>query len=146
MAENNPEISKLRPYLVLAKEYESFFPVATFYLKQYTVNRLMEIYKQMKSESHEDPIIKQTLNAWISEIEAMKQKYASFLQNKEENLRQIEDFTLNVFIKADDDERANNFTVETCRAFQACAKLFEILNYLGVPNQEFAQKSKDFYR
>lgn len=141
MAENNPEINKIKPFLALAKEYEGFFPVATFYLKQFAVSRLMEIYKKMKSEGHDDPAIKQTLNAWIGEIESMKQKYGASLQNKEENLKQIEDFTLTVFLKADEDERTDNYSVETIRAFQACSKLFEILNYLGVPSEEHAKKS-----
>ena len=139
--ESNPDINKLKPYLALAKEYEGFFPVSTFYLKQYSVNKLMDIYKKLKSEGTDDSTIKQTLNAWIGEIEQMKQKYGSLLLDKQENLKEIESFTLNVFLKADDEERENTFTIETMKAFQACSKLFEMLNYLGVPNEEYVQKS-----
>jgi len=142
--ESNPEIAKLKPFLALAKEYEGFFPVCTFYLKQFCSNKLMDLYKKHKSEGKDDPALKQTLNAWIGEIEQMKQKYGNSLLDKAENLKEIESFTLNVFIKADDDEREGRFTMETGRAFQACAKLFEVLNYLGVPSEESAQKSPYF--
>ena len=104
----------------------------------------MDLYKKHKSEGKDDPALKQTLNAWIGEIEQMKQKYGNSLLDKAENLKEIESFTLNVFIKADDDEREGRFTMETGRAFQACAKLFEVLNYLGVPSEESAQKSPYF--
>ena len=139
--ESNPEINKLKPYLALAKEYEPFFPISTYYLKEYAVNKLMALYKKLKSEGNDDTILKQTLNVWIGEIEQMKQKYGDLLQNKNENLKEIENFTMNVFLKADNDERANNFTIETMKAFQATSKLFEVLNFLGEPSEDFAQKS-----
>lgn len=142
--ESHPEIAKLRPFLVLAREYESFFPICSFYLKQFCSNRLMELYKSFKAEGKDDPIIKKTLNEWIGDIEQAKQKYGNLLVNKEENLKEIESFTLNVFIKADDDYRGNTFSNETVKALNACAKLFEVLNYLGVPSEDFAQKSLIF--
>lgn len=142
--ETNPEVNKLKPYLILAKEYESFFPICSFYLKQYAANKLMEFYKKIKSEGIDEPSIKQTLNVWLGEIEQIKMKNSISTGSKDQNLKQIEDFTINVFLKADDDERENRFTVDTMRAFQATSKLFEMLNYLGLPSEEFAQKSYKF--
>ena len=48
---------------------------------------------------------------------------------------------MNVFLKADDDEKANNFTIETIKAFQANSKLFEFLNFLREPSEDLAQKN-----
>lgn len=139
--ESTPEIAKLKPFLALAKEYEGFFPIGALYIKQYASNKLMEVYKKFKSEGNDDPTLKQTLNAWISDIEGMRQKYADQVKTKEENLQEIESFTLNVFLRADDEERENRFTLQTMKAFQACSKLFEVINYLGVPSEDIAQKS-----
>lgn len=134
-------MQKLKPFFIFSKEFE-FDPIAAFYLKQYAVNKGMEIYKKLKSEGNDDQNIKENMNIWISDLEKLKGMHPDKFTNKEENLDHVEEITNGIFFKADNDEREGNFSKDTIKGFQATARFFEVLEYFGSGNEDYAKKKK----
>ncbi len=134
------EFKKLKPFFSLSKDFE-FDPIACFYLKHYAVNKGMDIFKKLKSEGREDESMKLTINNWISELEQYKNANAQHFIDKEQNLIHLEEITNLFFEKADNDLMTENYDRNTITGFQACAKFFEILDYLGRGSEELVKKS-----
>ncbi|KAK3030007.1 hypothetical protein RJ639_038106 [Escallonia herrerae] len=146
MANENEPAKLLLPYLQRADELQKHEPLVAYYCRLYAMERGLKIPQSERTN---------TTNALlISLMKQLEKDKKSLKLGPDDNLH-LEGFALNVFAKADKQDRAGRadlYDMSTAKTFYAASIFFEILNQFGVlqadadvhvwPLQQLEQKQK----
>ncbi|CAD7937819.1 unnamed protein product [Amoebophrya sp. A25] len=118
-------MQKWQSYLHRAAELDGPVPVVAFYSRYYVVENLMRLRKQGVKDAESE----KTLISLLGKLEEMKkQNEADKLgHDRKADCRQVEEFCLAVFKRADDLDRSGECTNETAMKFFVASKFFDVL-------------------
>ncbi|XP_048129893.1 protein HOMOLOG OF MAMMALIAN LYST-INTERACTING PROTEIN 5 isoform X2 [Rhodamnia argentea] len=123
----------LLPYLQRADELQKHEPVVAYYCRLYAMDRGLRIPQSERTK---------TTNALLSSlIKQLEKDKKSLTLGPEDNLY-LEGFALNVFGKADKQDRAGRADLNTAKTFYAASIFFEILSQFGPLQPDLEQKQK----
>ncbi|XP_054799615.1 protein HOMOLOG OF MAMMALIAN LYST-INTERACTING PROTEIN 5 [Prosopis cineraria] len=133
MASESEPAKLLLPYLQRADELQKHDPLVAYYCRLYAMERGMKIPQSERTK---------TTNALlISLMNQLEKDKKSIKLGPEDNLH-LEGFALNVFAKADKQDRAGRSDLNTAKTFYAASIFFEILNQFGPLQPDLEQKQK----
>ncbi|AET00604.1 putative vacuolar protein sorting-associate protein Vta1/Callose synthase [Medicago truncatula] len=132
MAENEPA-KPLLPYLQRADELQKHEPLVSYYCRLYAMERGLRIPQSDRTK---------TTNALLVSLMKQLEKDKKGLKLGPEDNLYLEGFALNVFGKADKQDRAGRADVNTAKTFYAASIFFEILNQFGELQPDLEQKQK----
>ncbi|KAL4185135.1 hypothetical protein AMTRI_Chr10g229120 [Amborella trichopoda] len=112
----------LLPYLQRADELQKHEPLVAYYCRLYAMERGLKINPKERTK---------TTNALlVSLMKQLEKDKKSLKLGPEDNLH-VEGFALNVFAKADKQDRAGRADLNTAKTFYAASIFFEILTQFG---------------
>ncbi|KAF7831335.1 MAMMALIAN LYST-INTERACTING PROTEIN 5-like protein [Senna tora] len=133
MASENEPAKLLLPYLQRADELQKHEPLVAYYCRLYAMERGLKIPQSERTK---------TTNALlVSLMNQLEKDKKSIKLGPEDNLY-LEGFALNVFGKADKQDRAGRADLNTAKTFYAASIFFEILNQFGAVQPDLEQKQK----
>ncbi|KAL5548485.1 hypothetical protein UlMin_003716 [Ulmus minor] len=133
MASETEPAKLLLPYLQRADELQKHEPLVAYYCRLYAMERGLKIPQSERTK---------TTNALlISLMKQLEKDKKSVKLGPEDNLY-LEGFALNVFGKADKQDRAGRSDLNTAKTFYAASIFFEILNQFGALQPDLEQKQK----
>ncbi|GAQ79728.1 vacuolar protein sorting-associated protein VTA1 [Klebsormidium nitens] len=131
----DPEPAKgLLPYLQRADELQKHDPLISYYCRMYAVDKGIKIPKAQRTQTTND-LLKSIL------IQLEKDKKAVKL-NEQDDPMYVEGFALNVFAKADKQDRAGKADLNTAKTFYAASIFFDMLRQFGELHPDIAEKQK----
>ncbi|XP_058080455.1 protein HOMOLOG OF MAMMALIAN LYST-INTERACTING PROTEIN 5 isoform X2 [Magnolia sinica] len=131
-ADNEPA-KLLLPYLQRADELQKHEHLVAYYCRLYAMERGLRIPPKERTK---------TTNAiLVSLMNQLEKDKKSLKLGPEDNLY-VEGFALNVFAKADKQDRAGRADLNTAKTFYAASIFFEILNQFGELQPDIEQKQK----
>ncbi|KAM0998549.1 hypothetical protein ACFX2I_008271 [Malus domestica] len=133
MASENEPAKLLLPYLQRADELQKHEPLVAYYCRLYAMERGLKIPQNERTKT--------TNSLLISLMKQLEKDKKSLQLGPEDNLY-LEGFALNVFGKADKQDRAGRADLTTAKTFYAASIFFEILNQFGVVQPDLEQKQK----
>ncbi|XP_057441099.1 protein HOMOLOG OF MAMMALIAN LYST-INTERACTING PROTEIN 5-like [Lotus japonicus] len=134
MAANENEPAKLLlPYLQRADELQKHEPLVAYYCRLYAMERGLKIPQSDRTK---------TTNALLVSLMKQLEKDKKSIQLGPEDNLYLEGFALNVFGKADKQDRAGRADLSTAKTFYAASIFFEILNQFGAVQPDLEQKQK----
>ncbi|XP_039171801.1 protein HOMOLOG OF MAMMALIAN LYST-INTERACTING PROTEIN 5 isoform X1 [Eucalyptus grandis] len=133
MASEQEPAKALLPYLQRADELQKHEPVVAYYCRLYAMDRGLRIPQGERTKT-----TNALLNSLIKQLEKDKK---SLTLGPEDSLH-LEGFALNVFGKADKQDRAGRADLNTAKTFYAASIFFEILNQFGPLQPDLEQKQK----
>ncbi|KAF8017423.1 hypothetical protein BT93_H2560 [Corymbia citriodora subsp. variegata] len=133
MASEHEPAKVLLPYLQRADELQKHEPVVAYYCRLYAMDRGLRIPQSERTKT-----TNALLNSLIKQLEKDKK---SLTLGPEDNLY-LEGFALNVFGKADKQDRAGRADLNTAKTFYAASIFFEIVNQFGALQPDLEQKQK----
>ncbi|GLT57532.1 hypothetical protein SLA2020_304980 [Shorea laevis] len=123
----------LLPYLQRADELQKHELLVAYYCRLYAMERGLKIPNSERTK---------TTNALlVSLMNQLEKDKKSLKLGPEDNLH-LEGFALNVFAKADKQDRAGKADLNTAKTFYAASIFFEILNQFGPIQPDLEQKQK----
>ncbi|KAK3132283.1 hypothetical protein QOZ80_6AG0518890 [Eleusine coracana subsp. coracana] len=123
----------LLPYLQRADELQKHEPLVAYYCRLYAMEKGLRIPQKERTKT--------TNSILISLINQLEKDKKSLTLGPDDNLH-VEGFALNVFAKADKQDRAGRADINTAKTFYAASIFFEILNQFGELQPEIEQKQK----
>ncbi|KAJ7963718.1 Protein-like OF MAMMALIAN LYST-INTERACTING PROTEIN 5 [Quillaja saponaria] len=133
MAGDNEPAKLLLPYLQRADELQKHEPLVAYYCRLYAMERGLKIPQSERTKT--------TSSLLVSLIKQLEKDKKSLKLVPEDSLY-LEGFALNVFSKADKQDRAGRADLNTAKTFYAASIFFEILNQFGVLHPDLEQKQK----
>ncbi|XP_027331412.1 protein HOMOLOG OF MAMMALIAN LYST-INTERACTING PROTEIN 5 [Abrus precatorius] len=133
MASENEPAKLLLPYLQRADELQKHEPLVAYYCRLYAMDRGLKIPQNERTK---------TTNALLVSLMKQLEKDKKSIQLGPEDNLYLEGFALNVFGKADKQDRAGRADLNTAKTFYAASIFFEILNQFGVIQPDLEQKQK----
>ncbi|XP_073141641.1 protein HOMOLOG OF MAMMALIAN LYST-INTERACTING PROTEIN 5 [Henckelia pumila] len=133
MASDNEPAKLLLPYLQRADELQKHEPLVAYYCRLYAMERGLKIPQSERTK---------TTNALLVSLMKQLEKDKKSLTLGPDDQLHVEGFGLNVFAKADKQDRANRADLNTAKTFYAASIFFEILNQFGEPQPDLEQKQK----
>ncbi|XP_050377057.1 protein HOMOLOG OF MAMMALIAN LYST-INTERACTING PROTEIN 5 [Argentina anserina] len=133
MAGDNEPAKLLLPYLQRADELQKHEPLVAYYCRLYAMERGLKIPQNERTKT--------TNSLLISLMKQLEKDKKSLELGPEDNLY-LEGFALNVFGKADKQDRAGRADLNTAKTFYAASIFFEIINQFGVLQPDLEQKQK----
>ncbi|PRQ21635.1 putative vacuolar protein sorting-associate protein Vta1/Callose synthase [Rosa chinensis] len=133
MASDNEPAKLLLPYLQRADELQKHEPLVAYYCRLYAMERGLKIPQNERTKT--------TNSLLISLMKQLEKDKKSLQLGPEDNLY-LEGFALNVFGKADKQDRAGRADLNTAKTFYAASIFFEIINQFGVLQPDLEQKQK----
>ncbi|KAF3453384.1 hypothetical protein FNV43_RR03824 [Rhamnella rubrinervis] len=133
MASDNEPGKLLLPYLQRADELQKHEPLVAYYCRLYAMERGLKIPQSERTKT--------TNSLLISLMNQLEKDKKSLKLGPEDNLY-VEGFALNVFSKADKQDRAGRADLNSAKTFYAASIFFEILNQFGVLQPDLEQKQK----
>ncbi|KAL6179725.1 hypothetical protein ACLB2K_046397 [Fragaria x ananassa] len=133
MASDNEPAKLLLPYLQRADELQKHEPLVAYYCRLYAMERGLKIPQNERTKT--------TNSLLISLMKQLEKDKKSLELGPEDNLY-LEGFALNVFGKADKQDRAGRADLNTAKTFYAASIFFEIINQFGVLQPDLEQKQK----
>ncbi|CAL0307375.1 unnamed protein product [Lupinus luteus] len=133
MASDNEPAKLLLPYLQRADELQKHEPVVAYYCRLYAMERGLKIPQSERTK---------TTNALLVSLMKQLEKDKKSTQLGPEDNLYVEGFALNVFGKADKQDRAGRADLNTAKTFYAASIFFEILNQFGALQPDLEQKQK----
>ncbi|KAL1814836.1 hypothetical protein ACET3Z_017410 [Daucus carota] len=130
--ENEPA-KLLLPYLQRADELQKHDPLVAYYCRLYAMERGLKIPQTDRTKT--------TNSLLVSLIKQLEKDKKSLELTPDDSLH-IEGFALNVFAKADKQDRAGRADKSTAKTFYAASIFFEILNQFGPLQPDLEQKQK----
>ncbi|KAK6124799.1 hypothetical protein DH2020_041458 [Rehmannia glutinosa] len=124
MATENEPAKLLLPYLQRADELQKHEPLVAYYCRLYAMERGLKIPQSDRTK---------TTNALLDK--------KSLKLGPDDHLH-VEGFALNVFARADKQDRAGRADLNTAKTFYAASIFFEILNQFGELQPDLEQKQK----
>ncbi|XP_059301077.1 protein HOMOLOG OF MAMMALIAN LYST-INTERACTING PROTEIN 5-like [Lycium ferocissimum] len=133
MSNENEPAKLLLPYLQRADELQKHEPLVAYYCRLYAMERGLKIPQSDRTK---------TTNALlVSLMKQLEKDKASVKLGPDDHLH-LEGFALNVFAKADKQDRAGRADLNTAKTFYAASIFFEILNQFGELQPDLEQKQK----
>ncbi|KAI9186842.1 hypothetical protein LWI28_021504 [Acer negundo] len=133
MSNENEPAKLLLPYLQRADELQKHEPLVAYYCRLYAMERGMRIPQSDRTKT--------TNSLLISLMNQLEKDKKSLNLGPEDSLH-VEGFALNVFAKADKQDRAGRADLTTAKTFYAASIFFEILNQYGTLPPDLEQKQK----
>ncbi|XP_010270090.1 PREDICTED: protein HOMOLOG OF MAMMALIAN LYST-INTERACTING PROTEIN 5-like isoform X1 [Nelumbo nucifera] len=133
MGSENEPAKLLLPYLQRANELQKHQPMVAYYCRLYAMERGLKIPQKESTK-----MINSLLVSLMNQLEKDKN---SMKLGLEDNLY-VDGFALNVFAKADKQDRAGRADLNTAKTFYAASIFFEILNQFGELQPDIEQKQK----
>ncbi|TKY57348.1 putative LYST-interacting protein 5 [Spatholobus suberectus] len=133
MANENEPAKLLLPYLQRADELQKHEPLVAYYCRLYAMERGLKIPQSERTK---------TTNALLVSLMKQLEKDKKSIQLGPEDNLYLEGFALNVFGKADKQDRAGRADLNTAKTFYAASIFFEILNQFGAVQPDLEQKQK----
>lgn len=133
MSKENEPAKLLLPYLQRADELQKHEPLVAYYCRLYAMERGLKI--------HQNERTKTTNSLLVSLINQLEKDKKSLKLGPDDHLH-VEGFALNVFAKADKQDRAGRADLNTAKTFYAASIFFEILNQFGELQPDLEQKQK----
>ncbi|XP_050219252.1 protein HOMOLOG OF MAMMALIAN LYST-INTERACTING PROTEIN 5 [Mercurialis annua] len=133
MAGDNEPAKLLLPYLQRADELQKHEHLVAYYCRLYAMEKGLRIPQSERTK---------TTNALLISLMNQLEKDKKSLNLGPENNLHVEGFALNVFGKADKQDRAGRADLNTAKTFYAASIFFEILNQFGPLLPDLEQKQK----
>ncbi|XP_059666456.1 protein HOMOLOG OF MAMMALIAN LYST-INTERACTING PROTEIN 5 [Cornus florida] len=133
MAIENEPAKLLLPYLQRADELQKHEPLVAYYCRLYAMDRGLRIPQNERT--------KYTNSLLVSLMKQLEKDKMSLKLGPDDSLH-LEGFALNVFTKADKQDRAGRADLNTAKTFYAASIFFEILNQFGELHPDLEQKQK----
>ncbi|KAL5804027.1 hypothetical protein ACOSQ3_030827 [Xanthoceras sorbifolium] len=133
MSSENEPAKLLLPYLQRADELQKHEPLVAYYCRLYAMERGLRIPQSDRTK---------TTNSLLISLMNQLEKDKKSLKLGPEDSIHLEGFALNVFEKADKQDRAGRADLNTAKTFYAASIFFEILNQFGVLPPDLEQKQK----
>ncbi|OWM81325.1 hypothetical protein CDL15_Pgr007363 [Punica granatum] len=133
MASDHEPAKILLPYLQRADELQKHEPLVAYYCRLYAMDRGLKIPAGERTK---------TTNALLNSLIKQLEKDKKSLNLGPEDSLHLEGFALNVFAKADKQDRAGRADLNTAKTFYAASIFFEILNQFGPLQPDLEQKQK----
>ncbi|KZV36196.1 hypothetical protein F511_14214 [Dorcoceras hygrometricum] len=133
MASETEPAKLLLPYLQRADELQKHEPLVAYYARLYAMERGLKIPQSERTK---------TTNALLVSLMKQLEKDKKSLNLGPDDQLHLEGFCLNVFAKADKQDRANRADLNTAKTFYAASIFFEILNQFGELHPDLEQKQK----
>ncbi|WCJ33001.1 hypothetical protein M5689_014388 [Euphorbia peplus] len=123
----------LLPYLQRADELQKHEPLVSYYCRLYAMEKGLRIPQADRTK---------VTNALLVSLMKQLEKDKKSLQLGPEDNLHVEGFALNVFAKADKQDRAGRADLNTAKTFYAASIFFEILSQFGHLLPDLEQKQK----
>ncbi|CAK9165488.1 unnamed protein product [Ilex paraguariensis] len=133
MANENEPAKLLLPYLQRADELQKHEPLVAYYCRVYAMERGLKIPQSERTK---------TTNSLLISLMNQLEKDKKSLKLGPDDHFHLEGFGLNVFAKADKQDRAGRADLNTAKTFYAASIFFEILNQFGVLQPDLEEKQK----
>ncbi|KAG6637681.1 protein HOMOLOG OF MAMMALIAN LYST-INTERACTING PROTEIN 5 [Carya illinoinensis] len=133
MAGENEPAKLLLPYLQRADELQKHDPLVAYYCRLYAMERGLRIPQSERTKT--------TNSLLVSLMKQLEKDKKSLKLGPEDNLH-LEGFALNVFEKADKQDRGGRSDLNTAKTFYAASIFFEILNQFGALQPDLEEKQK----
>ncbi|CAN4103975.1 unnamed protein product [Withania somnifera] len=133
MAKENEPAKLLLPYLQRADELQKHEPLVAYYCRLYAMERGLKIPQNERTK---------TTNSLLVSLINQLEKDKKSLKLGPDDYLHVEGFALNVFAKADKQDRAGRADLNTAKTFYAASIFFEILNQFGELQPDLEQKQK----
>ncbi|RAL37780.1 unnamed protein product [Cuscuta campestris] len=133
MAKENEPAKLLLPYLQRADELQKHEPLVAYYCRLYAMERGLRIPQSDRTKT--------TNSLLVSLINQLEKDKKSLQLGPDDHLH-VEGFALNVFSKADKQDRTGRADLNTAKTFYAASIFFEILNQFGEIQPDLEQKQK----
>ncbi|CAN6214152.1 unnamed protein product [Urochloa humidicola] len=123
----------LLPYLQRADELQKHEPLVAYYCRLYAMEKGLRIPQKERTKT--------TNSILVSLMNQLEKDKKTLTLGPDDNLH-VEGFALNVFAKADKQDRAGRADINTAKTFYAASIFFEILNQFGELQPDIEQKQK----
>ncbi|XVF03771.1 hypothetical protein REPUB_Repub05bG0021900 [Reevesia pubescens] len=133
MASENEPAKLLLPYLQRADELQKHEPLVSYYCRLYAMEQGLKIPNSERTKT--------TNSILVSLMNQLEKDKKSLKLGPEDSLH-LEGFALNVFAKADKQDRAGRADLNTAKTFYAASIFFEIINQFGPLQPDLEQKQK----
>ncbi|KAK6934508.1 Vta1, C-terminal [Dillenia turbinata] len=133
MTSENEPAKLLLPYLQRADELQKHEPLVAYYCRLYAIDGGLKIPQSDRTK---------TTNALLLSLMNQLEKDKKSLNLGPDDNLHLEGFALNVFAKADKQDRAGRADWNTAKTFYAASIFFEILNQFGELQPDLEQKQK----
>ncbi|KAL4618881.1 hypothetical protein ACB092_06G042500 [Castanea dentata] len=133
MAGDNEPAKLLLPYLQRADELQKHEPLVAYYCRLYAMERGLKIPQSERTK---------TTNSLLISLMNQLEKDKKSLKLGPEDRLHLEGFALNVFAKADKQDRAGRADLNTAKTFYAASIFFEIISQFGVLQFDLEEKQK----
>ncbi|XP_055823849.1 protein HOMOLOG OF MAMMALIAN LYST-INTERACTING PROTEIN 5 [Solanum dulcamara] len=133
MSKENEPAKLLLPYLQRADELQKHEPLVAYYCRLYAMERGLKIPQNERTKT--------TNSILVSLINQLEKDKKSLKLGPDDHFH-VEGFALNVFAKADKQDRAGRADLNTAKTFYAASIFFEILNQFGELQPDLEQKQK----
>ncbi|KAM7250859.1 hypothetical protein ACFE04_022742 [Oxalis oulophora] len=134
MAKEPVEPAKhLLPYLQRADELQKHDPLVAYYCRLYAMEKGLKIPANERTKT--------TNSLLVSLMNQLEKDKKSITLSPDDGLH-LEGFALNVFAKADKQDRAGRADLSTAKTFYAASIFFEIVNQFGPLQPDLEQKQK----
>ncbi|TYI85301.1 hypothetical protein E1A91_D05G431200v1 [Gossypium mustelinum] len=133
MASDNEPAKLLLPYLQRADELQKHEPLVAYYCRLYAMEKGLRIPQNERTK---------TTNSLLVSLMKQLEKDKKTLKLGPEDHLHLEGFALNVFGKADKQDRAGRADLNTAKTFYAASIFFEIINQFGELQPDLEQKQK----
>ncbi|CAK9183368.1 unnamed protein product [Ilex paraguariensis] len=133
MASDNEPAKLLLPYLQRADELQKHEPLVAYYCRLYAMERGLTIPQAERTK---------TTNALLISLMKQLEKDKKSLKLSPDDHLHLEGFALNVFAKADKQDRSGRADLNTAKTFYAASIFFEVLNQFGELQPDLEEKQK----
>ncbi|KAH0941998.1 hypothetical protein HID58_001635, partial [Brassica napus] len=133
MSNTNEPAKTLLPYLQRADELQKHEPLVAYYCRLYAMEKGLKIPQSERTKT--------TNSILMSLINQLEKDKKSLTLSPDDNMH-VEGFALNVFAKADKQDRAGRADLGTAKTFYAANIFFEILSQFGPVPPDIEQKQK----
>ncbi|KAK4363907.1 hypothetical protein RND71_015265 [Anisodus tanguticus] len=133
MSKENEPAKLLLPYLQRADELQKHEPLVAYYCRLYAMERGLKIPQSDRTKT--------TNSLLVSLMKQLEKDKMSVKLGPDDHLH-LEGFALNVFAKADKQDRTGRADLNTAKTFYAASIFFEILNQFGELQPDLEQKQK----
>ncbi|KAL8462442.1 hypothetical protein ACS0TY_033460 [Phlomoides rotata] len=133
MTTENEPAKLLLPYLQRADELQKHEPLVAYYCRLYAMERGLKIPQSDRTK---------TTNALLVSLMKQLEKDKKSVKLGPDDHLHVEGFALNVFARADKQDRSGRADLNTAKTFYAASIFFEILNQFGELQPDVEQKQK----
>lgn len=129
-----PSLKPIQPFLKRAQEIEARMPLVAYHCRMYALEKGFG----MRDKADNATIV--VLSQLLNKQEQTKAKLSP--QDLASAQLQVEDFALQVFTTADDQDRAGNATAATALRFKAACDFFQVCEQFGPLAEDIVEKQK----